>query len=91
MDHIPRHDDSPTAKEGPSRVVDESGVYKNQRVLPFPPLIIIPDSNGYQCSPREEAELLTPSRRFNIIMSVQLVLILTATALSLYEYLYPRS
>ncbi|KAJ7868319.1 hypothetical protein B0H13DRAFT_2281026 [Mycena leptocephala] len=47
--------------------------------------------SGYQCSPLEEVELLTPSRRFNIIMSAQLILILTATALSLYEYLDPRS
>jgi hypothetical protein len=42
--------------------------------------------NGRQCCALEEAELLAPSRNFNIVIAVQVVLILVATALSLYDY-----
>ncbi|KAJ7868322.1 hypothetical protein B0H13DRAFT_2351472 [Mycena leptocephala] len=44
------------------------------------------DASGSQCSALEEAEPLTPSWSLNIIMTIQFVLILTATALSLYDY-----
>jgi hypothetical protein len=91
MDHTSRHDDSPIAGEGHSQVLYESGVYTDQRVHPSPPLIIIPDASGYQYCTLEEVELLAPSRSFNIILAVRFVLILVATVLSLYEYLYPRS
>ncbi|KAJ7880828.1 hypothetical protein B0H13DRAFT_2345435 [Mycena leptocephala] len=42
-------------------------------------------SSGNQCCAPEEAELLAPSRSFNIVIAVQFVLIFTATALSLYD------
>ncbi|KAJ7794401.1 hypothetical protein B0H13DRAFT_2512498 [Mycena leptocephala] len=44
------------------------------------------DASGSQCSAHEEAEPLAPSWSLNIIMTIQFVLILTATALSLYDY-----
>ncbi|KAJ7790167.1 hypothetical protein B0H13DRAFT_2394661 [Mycena leptocephala] len=47
--------------------------------------------SGSQCCALKEAELLTPSQSLNITMSVQFVFILTATALSLYDYFCPRS
>jgi hypothetical protein len=81
----------PEENEGPSQFSEKSGVYTAQRVHSPLPLTKFTVRSGYQCSPLEEVELLTPSRRFNIIMSAQLILILTATALSLYEYLDPRS
>ncbi|KAJ7135933.1 hypothetical protein C8R44DRAFT_769307, partial [Mycena epipterygia] len=46
--------------------------------------------SSYRCYTLEEAEMLAPSRSFNIVMAVQFVLILTATALWLYDYFHPR-
>jgi hypothetical protein len=91
MDHTSRHDDSPTANQDPSQVLDESGVYPDQRVHSSPLLNIIPDSGGYQCCTLEEAELLAAFRSLNIVMSVQFVLILVATVLSMYEGFNPCS
>jgi hypothetical protein len=56
-------------------------IFSNQIIAP----------SGNQCSPMEEAELVTPSRSFNIVMAVQFALILVATAFSMYDYFYPRS
>jgi hypothetical protein len=89
MDQTSRY--IPTANECPSPVVDESGVYTSQRIHSSPRLIIIPDASGYQCCSLEEVEMLAPSRSFSVVMAVQFVLILTAIALSMYDYFYPRS
>jgi hypothetical protein len=77
--------------DGHSAVPGESGVYIDQRVHSSPPLIIIPDANGYQCCVPKEEELLAPSPSLNLAMPAQFILILTATALSMYDYFYPRS
>jgi hypothetical protein len=66
------------------------------RTLPTSPLFAFPLTkftvpSVYRPYALEEAELLALSWSFNIIISVQFVLILTATALSLYDYLQPRS
>jgi hypothetical protein len=88
-----------TAKEN-----DPSDCYSKSEGVPYPedgsecgdeqsspPLIIIPDMSVSQCCALEEVEMLAPSQTFNIVMAVHFVFILTATALSLYEYFYPHS
>jgi hypothetical protein len=61
------------------------------RTLPTSPFFAFPLTKftvPSVCHPYdlEEADLLAPSWSFNIIISVQFALILTATALSLYDY-----
>jgi hypothetical protein len=63
----------------------------NNESIPRLPLAIIPVASVHQCCTIEGSELSASSLSFNIVMVLQFLLILTATALSLHDYFYPRS
>jgi hypothetical protein len=77
-------EDIAAANAGHSAVPEISGVYTEQRVHLSFPLAIFAVPSGSQCCGGEEVELPATSS-FNIVITAQLVLILTATALSLYD------